>query len=180
MLYMAEKDTEIQQGARSPRGDPSPVQGSDSGDRAHVLAVERDPVAQQAVRPEGTGAGIPPPRVLVVVPEPMPEEKGGANAYDRFIPHDGTHHERDAVAAPMHVTLNADLGTYVHLNGLHYPIHGLFHWTLVGPEGFLGSLANADKPGPSFFADVPGTYTAYLDTDDGKATFTIHVAEKKE
>lgn len=41
-----------------------------------------------------------------------------------------------------------------------------YQWTLTTPAGSTAILAGEDTPGPTFFADLPGTYVAQLEVTD--------------
>ncbi|GJI96003.1 hypothetical protein RugamoR57_27210 [Duganella caerulea] len=43
-----------------------------------------------------------------------------------------------------------------------------YTWTLTKPSGSGATLLNAKVATPTFFADLPGVYTATLVVDDGK------------
>lgn len=43
-----------------------------------------------------------------------------------------------------------------------------YTWTLTKPTGSAATLLNAKFAAPTFFADLPGVYTATLVVDDGK------------
>lgn len=43
-----------------------------------------------------------------------------------------------------------------------------YTWTLTRPAGSAATLLNAKVATPTFFADLPGVYTATLVVDDGK------------